>query len=71
MSSDVEIPNKYFKSFFTFGDTVFIDGDRSLKARVTGIKFRWRGEPVLELSWIINGDPKCYEIEESRCEHYE
>lgn len=45
------------KSAFTFGDSVIIDGDKSLIARVVAITFRSEFAQI-EVSWVHCGDLK-------------
>lgn len=44
-----------FKSDFFIGQRVYIDGDHSIKATVTGIMFRFDGISV-EVGWFVAGN---------------
>jgi hypothetical protein len=43
-----------WRSAYHLGEEVHIDGDRSLRAIVTGVLFR-NSSPSYELSWVHNG----------------
>lgn len=54
-----------FQSAFDLFDRVFIDGDTSIKATVTGFAFYGHRASV-EISWVHNGDIKSAWIVEDR-----
>lgn len=43
-----------FRSDFSLGEKVLIDGDASIKATVTGFAFYGHG-PMLQCCWFANG----------------
>lgn len=56
-----------FASIWSFRDRVLIDGDTSIVGLVTAFQFRGdRGEPIVEVSWVHNGDVKTAWFEEWR-----
>ena len=55
-----------FQSEWAFRDRVWIDGEGSIVGFVTGILFRETRDPVVEVSWMHNGDAKVAWFEEWR-----
>ena len=55
-----------FTSIWTFRDRVYLDGDQSIIGMVTGFQFRGDREPIVEVSWVHNGDAKIAWFEEWR-----
>lgn len=58
----MQIENK-----FQIADRVIVDKDGSIIGTVTAIMWRGNGRVVVyEVSWIMNGESKCFWIEEFR-----
>ena len=51
---------------FDIGDFVTIDGDKSIHARVTEVKYRGAGLVYYGCSWFSSGDAKYETVEEWR-----
>ncbi len=51
---------------FDIGDYVMIDGDKSIAARVTEIRYRTHALLMYEVCWFSSGDSKSATIEEWR-----
>ena len=48
-------PRSTFRSHFALMDTVHIDGDKSLRAKVTALCWRAEDGYMIEASWMHNG----------------
>jgi len=55
-----------FESTWAFRDLVHLDGDTSITGVVTGFQFRGARDPIIEVSWVHNGDAKAAWFEEWR-----
>lgn len=55
-----------FDNSFEFGDRVYIDGDVSIIARITGITVRVRDYISVECSYFQNGEAKTAWVELDR-----
>jgi hypothetical protein len=54
------------QSRWNFRDRVWLDGDESIIGIVTAFQFRETRNPIVEVSWMHNGDAKAAWFEEWR-----